>query len=71
MLIGLSPNTAPPIKFKSVAMSSTSFNLSTLFGPTNAANYGGLSPSRALQKACRIELIDPTDKSHGIESLGK
>ena len=57
MPVGLSPNTGPPIKFKSVAISSTCLNLSTLFGSTSAANYGGLSltirglsPSRALQR---------------------
>ena len=43
MPVGLSPNTGPPIKFKSVAISSTCLNLSTLLGSTNAANYGGLS----------------------------
>ena len=43
MLVGLSPNTGPPIKFNSVAISSTCIDLSTLFGSTNAANYGGLS----------------------------
>jgi hypothetical protein len=30
MLVGLSLNTGPPIKFKSVAISSTCLNLSTL-----------------------------------------
>ena len=43
MLVGLSPNTGSPVKFKTVAISSTCLNLSTLFGSTNAANYGGLS----------------------------
>ena len=34
MLVGPSPNTGPLIKFKSVAISSTCLNLSTLFGST-------------------------------------
>jgi len=32
MLVGLSPDTGPPTNFKSVAISSTCLNLSTLFG---------------------------------------
>jgi hypothetical protein len=43
MLGGLSHNTGLPIKFKSVAISSTCLDLSTLFGSANAASYGGLS----------------------------
>jgi len=58
MLVGLSPNTGPLIKFKSIAISSTCFNLSTLFGSTNAANCGGLSRSQSTAKSCRIELND-------------
>ena len=41
---GLSPNTAPPIKFESVAISATCSILSTTCWPPNAAGVGGLSP---------------------------
>ena len=54
MLVGLSPKPGPPIKFKFVAISSNCLNLSTLFGSTNAANYGSLSPSQSTAKACSI-----------------
>jgi len=44
MSFGLSPNTAHPIKSKSIAISAGYLNLSTISSPANTAGIGG--PSR-------------------------
>jgi hypothetical protein len=44
MPVGLSPGTAPPIKFESVAISTSYPKLSTIFSPPNTARGGGPFP---------------------------
>jgi hypothetical protein len=43
MLVGLSPNTVPPIEFESTGISANYTDLSTFGWAANAAGAGGLS----------------------------
>ena len=72
MLVGLSPNTGPPIKFKSVAISSTCPRPVNIVASTKAASYGGLSPNElrliSVPEHCKnpeIELNDASVKVAG------
>ena len=62
MPVGPSPRAAPPIRFESVAISTSYPTLSTIFSPLNTARGGGPIPltSRSL---CRTILASAEGKS--------
>ena len=54
MPVGLSRKTAPILKPKSFAISSTCLNLSRLFGSTNAANLGAIPLTTRSVSPCEF-----------------